>query len=244
MRFERANYACEITMSNAELLNECGSLLSAIDMLLAAATERMAVQDYAASQGKISVAHMLLGEAGTALGAVADAVLAPQPPPIAPPPTPPAPQPPSPPPPSPPPSEPPKPENPPVALDWETLKSYALTRGVPVAALQQLMEYAAAHPGLSPQATIDAFNANPDWQAPTTQPAPGVGQVGSGEAGQIDARSLTDEDMQYYVRHTEVWGRVAASGYLNQRIAEFNAQSGGAKYNPNWNEAGYNGVLK
>lgn len=64
-------------MNNAQLLNEAGTALSEMDAHLAAATERMAVKDYASSQKEISAAHTLLGTAGAALGRVADAVLAP-----------------------------------------------------------------------------------------------------------------------------------------------------------------------
>ena len=63
--------------TNAELLDACGTKLSAMDAHLGRATERMGVKDYPEAQKSISAAHALLGPAGAALAEVARGVLGP-----------------------------------------------------------------------------------------------------------------------------------------------------------------------
>lgn len=84
------------------------------------------------------------------------------------------------------------------------------------------------------------------WDKPAAPVPPSttnVGQVASGDPGQLDPHSLSEDDWQFYVRHPEVWGKVATSTYTAQQINNHQAGSG-TLYNPDWKESNYNGVLK
>jgi hypothetical protein len=126
------------------------------------------------------------------------------------------------------PVKPPPPQQPP------TLREYALNRGFPVAALTQLIDFAALHTEIkNHDAMIAAFYAS------LLTPVP----QGPAASTQIDPRTLTEDDWQYFVRHPEVWKLVQASTYTNQQINE-HQQGSGTKYNPGWSDVGYRGVLK